>query len=232
MNQKPLLQSLKAANSVDDSALRYATNSTIQFAIKLVALVAIITPACSQLYAQQIYKSVDKNGRVTYSEAPPPPGSGDKLTGESAANPSLPYALQQVVSRYPVTLYTTKDCGPCINARLMLTQRGVPFNERTVSSNEDIDAYKKLNSDNTFPLATIASQQLKGYEAGEWTKYLDAAGYPATSTLPRNYRNAEATSLTPKKIEKEVAEKPTTKPARPADAAPQEPNNNPAGIKF
>ena len=64
MNQKPLLQSLKAANSVDNSALRYATNSTIRFAIKLVALVAIITPASSQLYAQQIYKSVDKNGNV------------------------------------------------------------------------------------------------------------------------------------------------------------------------
>jgi glutaredoxin len=184
-----------------------------------------------------VYKSVDKNGRVTYSETPPLPGSGDKLTGDSAASASLPYALQQVVSRYPVTLYTAADCGPCINARLMLTQRGVPFTERTVSNNEDIAAYKKLNSDNNFPLATIAAQQLKGYEEGEWTKYLDAAGYPKSSTLPRNYRNAEAVSLTPKKAlqmtEKEVAEKPApARVVRPAAAAPQEPNNNPAGIKF
>ena len=190
--------------------------------------------ATGHLYAQQVYKSVDKNGRVTYSEVPPLPGSGDKLTADSAASVSLPYALQQVVSRYPVTLYTTADCGPCINARLMLTQRGVPFTERTVSSNEDIAAYKKLNIDNNFPLATIAAQQLKGYEETEWTKYLDAAGYPKSSTLPRNYKNAEATSLTPKKVvekaEKEVTEKPaSTRAARPA-AAPQEPNNNPAGI--
>jgi glutaredoxin len=207
--------------------------SGVNIAIKLIATMAIITPATSHLYAQQVYKSVDKNGRVTYSEVPPLPSSGDKLTGESAANPSLPYALQQVVSRYPVTLYTTKDCGPCVNARLMLTQRGVPFAERTVSSNEDIDAYKKLNNENTFPLATIASQQLKGYEETEWTKYLDAAGYPKSSLLPRNYRNAEATTLTPKKVaeksEKEVAEKPAI--ARPAPV-PQTPNNNPAGIKF
>jgi glutaredoxin len=208
-------------------------SSILQTAIKLIAVLAVITPATTHLYAQQVYKSVDKNGRVTYSEVPPLPGSGDKLTGESAANPSLPYTLQQVVSRYPVTLYTTKDCGPCVNARLMLTQRGVPFAERTVSSNEDIDAFKKLNSENTFPLATIASQQLKGYQEDEWTKYLDAAGYPKSSTLPRNYRNAEATSLTPKKVvektDKETAEKPVT--ARPAPA-PQAPNNNPAGIKF
>jgi glutaredoxin len=180
-----------------------------------------------------VYKSVDKNGRITYSEVPPLPGSGDKLTADSASSGSLPYALQQVVSRYPVTLYTTADCGPCINARLMLTQRGVPFAERTVSSNEDIDAYKKLNGDTSMPLATIASQQLKGYEETEWTKYLDAAGYPKSSTLPRNYRHSEPVPLTPKKavekVEKAaIPEKPAAKPS----PTTQEPSNNPAGIKF
>ena len=206
-------------------------------AIKLIAALAIIMPATSHLYAQQVYKSVDKNGRVTYSEVPPLPSSGERLAGESAANPTLPYSLQQIVSRYPVTLYTAKDCAPCINARLMLTQRGVPFTERTVSSNEDIDAYKKLNGDTSLPLGTIASQQLKGYEELEWTKYLDAAGYPKSSNLPRNYRNPEATSLTPKKVsektEKEGADKPApARPAQPAAAVPQAPSNNPAGIKF
>ncbi len=210
---------------------------TLQNAIKLIAVLAIIAPATGHLYAQQVYKSVDKNGRVTYSEVPPLPSSGDKLSGESTANPSLPYSLQQIVSRYPVTLYTTADCAPCINARLMLTQRGIPFNERTVSSNEDIEAYKKLNGDTSLPLGTIATQQLKGYEETEWTKYLDAAGYPKSSTLPRNYRNPEPMSLTPKKAvektEKEAADKAApSRPARPAAAAPQAPNNNPAGIKF
>ena len=212
-------------------------HSIAKKAIKLIAIQAIFTLATGHLYAQQVYKSVDKNGRVTYSEVPPLPGSGDKLTADSASSGSLPYALQQVVSRYPVTLYTTAECSPCINARLMLTQRGVPFIERTVSSDDDIAAYKRLNSENNFPLVTIAGQQLKGYEETEWTKYLDAAGYPKSSTLPRNYRNAEATSLTPKKAvekaEKEAADKPApTRAARPAAARPQEPNNNPAGIKF
>jgi glutaredoxin len=205
-------------------------------AINLVAIQAVLMLAAGHLYAQQVYKSVDKNGRVTYSEVPPAPGSENKLTAGSASSGSLPYSLQQIVSRYPVTLYTAADCAPCINARLMLTQRGVPFTERTISSNEDIDAYKKLNGDTSLPLVTIASQQLKGYEETEWTKYLDAAGYPKTSTLPRNYKNAEATSLTPKKVvektEKEVTEKPASaRVARPA-TAPQEPNNNPAGIRF
>jgi glutaredoxin len=216
-----------------NTKLPLSRQNITQIAIKFIATQAVFMLAAGHLYAQQIYKSIDKNGRVTYSEIPPTPGSENKLTGESVQNAALPYALQQVVNRYPVTLYTATDCAPCISARLMLTQRGVPFTERTISSNEDVAAYKKINNDNNFPLATIATQQLKGYEETEWTKYLDAAGYPKTSTLPRNYRHAEATPLTQKKnveqLEKDVAAKPVrnTKPAM-----PQETSNNPAGIKF
>lgn len=205
----------------------------LKFAIHLIATQAIIMPAMSGLHAQQVYKSVDKQGRVTYSEIPPAPSTGDKLIGDAASsNPALSYALQQIVSRYPVTLYTSADCAPCINARLMLTQRGVPFTERTIASNEDIDAYKKLSGDASLPLATIAAQQLKGYDASEWSAYLDAAGYPNTSTLPRNYRNPEPAPLVAvkKTVSKApVAEKPAAVQARPAPAATPD---NPAGIRF
>lgn len=192
-------------------------------------------PATGILYAQQVYKSVDKQGRVTYSEVPPLPGSGDKVVGDGAgSNPALPYALQQIVSRYPVVMYTNANCSPCIEGRILLTQRGVPFTERTISTNEDIDAYKRINVENTFPLLTIASQQINGFEQGEWTKYLDAAGYPKTSTLPRNYSNPAATPL----VAKKAAEKSTTAgaadkpPAVLGRPAPADTSNNPAGIKF
>jgi glutaredoxin len=202
-------------------------------AIIFIALLTVFMITAGHLYAQQVYKSVDKNGRVTYSEVPPLLGSGEKLTGDAASGASLPYALQQVVNRYPVTLYTTADCNPCVSAKLMLTQRGVPFTERSVSSNEDIAAFKKLSGDTSMPLATIATHQLKGYEESEWTKYLDAAGYPKSSVLPRNYRNAEAISLAPKK----PIEKPEkTEDSKPATTKPKSASivnsNNPAGIKF
>jgi glutaredoxin len=220
-----------------NSKLTYFDVLKLNDAIKLIATLALITSASSVLHAQQVYKSIDKQGRVTYSEIPPRPDAAAKLVGESASGPAIPYALQQIVNRFPVTLYTTANCTPCVNARVMLTLRGVPFTERTVASNEDIDAYKQINGDDSLPLGTIASQQLKGYQEEEWTKYLDAAGYPKTSTLPRNYRNPEATSLSPKKAlvkpEKDVAEKPSpTRPAQPAAPAPQESNNNTSGIKF
>lgn len=206
----------------------------LRFVINLIAIQAIIIAATGISYAQQVYKSVDKQGRVTYSEVPPSASSGDKIVGDGAGgsgNASLPYSLQQVVTRYPVTLYTNADCAPCINGRILLTQRGVPFTERSIASNEDIDAFKRLNSDNTLPMLTIATQQIKGYEEGEWTKYLDAAGYPKTSTLPRNYNNPAATPLTVKKVVEKptVVDKPPAVTGRPA---PADTGSNPAGIKF
>ena len=209
----------------------------LQLTINFVAIQAIILPATIGLHAQQVYKSVDKQGRVTYSEVPPSAASGDKIVGDGAgggaSNPALPYALQQVVSRYPVTLYTNADCGPCINGRLLLTQRGVPFTERTIASNEDIEAYKRLNSDNTLPMLTIATQQIKGYEVGEWNKYLDAAGYPPSSSLPRNYNNPAAAPLTVKKVVEKpsVVDKPPAVTGRPAPV-PADTGSNPTGIKF
>jgi glutaredoxin len=216
-----------------NTKLSLSRQSLAQTAIKFIAAQALIMLAAGHLYAQQVYKSVDKNGRITYSEVPPAPGSENKLTAGSAPSGSLPYALQQIVSRYPVTLYTAADCNPCFSAKLMLTQRGIPFTERTVSSNEDIAAFKKLSGDTSMPLATIATQQLKGYEESEWTKYLDAAGYPKSSVLPRNYRNAEAISLAPKKpiekSEKTEDSKPATTKPKPASMVN---SSNPAGIKF
>ncbi len=65
-------------------------SKNLNIAAKIIAVLAIIAPASGLLHAQQVYKSVDKNGRVTYSEVPPLPGPGDKLTGDSAANVALP----------------------------------------------------------------------------------------------------------------------------------------------
>jgi arsenate reductase-like glutaredoxin family protein len=45
-----------------------------------------------------------------------------------------------MASRYPVVLYTGKNCAPCGLAAAYLAGRGIPFTEKTVVSNEDIDA--------------------------------------------------------------------------------------------
>lgn len=207
----------------------------------LLALVLIAGSLFSPLaQAQQVYRIVGPDGKVTFSDQPPPAASAGKVSsanagGGSAAPTGLPFELRQVAGKYPVTLYSGSNCAPCGAARAMLMNRGVPFSERTVNSNEDIKALERLSGDGVLPFATIGSQQLKGFSDVEWTQFLNAAGYPATSVLPPSYRAPAAAPLVsitapPAATNGAPAARAAAAPAAAAPAPPAA--DNPAGIKF
>jgi glutaredoxin len=206
--------------------------------LALTLLAAALYSPLSQ--AQQVYRIVGPDGKVTFSDQPPPAASNAKVNattpggGGGAASAGLPFELRQVASKYPVTLYTGENCGPCGAARNMLTNRGIPFSERTITSNDDIQALQRLSGDASLPFATIGGQQLKGFSDSEWTQFLNAAGYPATSTLPASYRRPAATPLvtvsTPPAATAAGGAAP--RPAAPAPTPVQAPVDNPSGIKF
>ncbi|MEJ8823117.1 glutaredoxin family protein [Variovorax humicola] len=190
----------------------------------------------------QVYRNVDKNGTVSYSDQAPSraaqpaiPRSGTVNEMPDPGSSGLPFELRQVVQRYPVTLYTGDDCPPCSAARWMLTTRGVPFSERTVKTNEDVAALQRLSGQNTLPVVAIGTQQLKGYSDIEWSRYLDAAGYPKSNQLSAGYARPPPQPLVA------VKEAPLPAPRPPATAAVPVPPpaatsgptpDNPAGIKF
>lgn len=192
--------------------------------------------------AQQIHRIVGPDGRITFSDrmplqestvtAPrvkiaPPPASADD---------ALPYELRQIVNRFEVTLYTGANCAPCASARNLLINRGIPFTERSIQSNDDVDALERLSGSNSLPFGTIGKQQLHGFSDAEWTQYLDAAGYPKQSKLPPTYRRPAATALTtpkPAAPASDAESPPAAPPARPPlEATPGPGPSNPAGIRF
>ena len=108
---------------------------------RLAAVALLLGGATVAAMAQ--YKIVGPDGKVTYTDKPPtasaikaPTGTG---SADSASN-GIPYETRQAMAKYPVTLYSTKNCQGCDMARQALRQRGVPFNEFTVSTNADIAA--------------------------------------------------------------------------------------------
>ena len=157
------------------------------------------------LQAQQVFRIVGSDGKVTFSDrapvtaAVPKTGNADGATGVQRdggaatavgpiASASLPYELRQVVQKYPVVLYTADNCAPCGAGRSMLLSRGIPFSEKTVTTAGEAAAMQRISGDTSLPFVTIGSQQLKGYSDTEWSQFLSAAGYPKTSVLPPNYR--------------------------------------------
>ncbi|MEO8020306.1 glutaredoxin family protein [Polaromonas sp.] len=217
---------------------------TLSNAIKFAAVSAAVVLASGTFssisQAQQVYRIVGPDGKVTFSDQPPPAASKAKVTAAGAggaggiSTASLPFELRKVVGQYPVTLYTGANCAPCGSARSMLTTRGIPFAEKTVTTNEDTQALQRISGDASLPFLTIGSQQLKGFSDAEWTQFLDAAGYPKSSILPSSYIQTAATPLV---IVAAPAAAPATAAARPqgpatpaTPAAP--PPSNPAGIRF
>lgn len=198
--------------------------------------------------AQGVYRVVGPDGKVTYSDQPPEssgrsgsqPVVGGPSTSAAAAAGYLPAELRQAMSRYPVTLYTGGDCQPCSMGRNYLNGRGIPYTERTVDSNEDIDALKRIGGSAAVPLLTVGNQHMKGFSEAEWGGYLDAAGYPKTSVLPRNYRRPAPTPLVQSKPVEPVApaKKAAATPAPETDDGPltdipvTPKTTNPAGITF
>jgi len=186
--------------------------------------------------AQSVYRIVGPDGKVTFSDKPPASSEQGKVAGVgvggagAAGNSALPYEIRQVAGKYPVTIYTTKDCGPCDSARGLLTARGVPFTERTVSTPEDASALQRLSGDTSLPFMTLGSQRIRGFSDVEWSQYLDAAGYPKTSVLPASYRNPAATPLV--NVQAAAAAEPKPAPAAEPSAPPPPPGSNPAGIIF
>jgi glutaredoxin len=145
--------------------------------------------------AQTLYKWVDKDGKVHYSDQPPPKEvkkvEQPRLRSGSIDTGDLPFETQQAARNFPVTLYTTPDCvSECANARDLLNRRGIPFSENSVVTVEQGDSFKKaLGTDKLlFPALIVGTQKQIGFEADIWHGLLDVAGYPRTAVPGRTPR--------------------------------------------
>ncbi len=187
--------------------------------------------------ALALYKVVAPDGSVTYTDRPPTAGTGRVTSLNRDATPTtadtgLPIELRQAVAKYPVTLYTTADCGPCDNGRRLLQQRGVPYNERRVSTDEDAQALERLVGGRSVPALSIGPQPLRGFSETDWSTYLDAAGYPRSSRLPKGWPVPEPTPLTERSNVAPTPAAPPPRRAAPEPAPAAEPANASGTLRF
>lgn len=156
--------------------------------IKILAL-TILAALIANASAESMYRWVDKDGRVHYSDQPPQqavkrleekrPGSANTV---ETSGPS--YATQQAQRNFPVTLYVSPDCGaPCKSAQQFLAGRGVPYAEVAVEGEEAVNQFKGLfgGKDVFVPSVTVGTQKMKGFDGGSWNGMLDQAGYPKSA---------------------------------------------------
>ena len=163
---------------------------------------------------QSMFRYIDKNGRVVYTDTAPPPDAKSvqqkKLGGNYIETSEAPYSLQIAQQRNPVTLYSGA-CGPlCEQARALLNRRGVPFREIDPSQPGELQKMKQITGDQQVPVLLVGSGiVLKGFHEEKWQSALDQAAYPKTP-------EARITTLK-READKAAAEKAAGKPAAKAD---------------
>ena len=146
---------------------------------------ALVAPCFAQAQTN-VYRWVDRDGRVQFSDSPPPADARDvtqrRLGGGGDEDAQLPYATQLAKRRNPVTLYTGGDCGDaCVKGRELLERRGIPYTERDAQNNDaDREALKKLVGSLYVPTLVVGEATTKGYDEDLWQAAFDGAGYPKT----------------------------------------------------
>ncbi|HSC23902.1 MAG TPA: glutaredoxin family protein [Casimicrobiaceae bacterium] len=200
-------------------------------ALSLVAIAALAADAA----AQTLYRYVDANGRVVYSDQPPPPSVKDAQTRQLPENvietDPRPLQARQAADHFPVTLYTF-DCDVCREAQALLVKRGIPFQTVIVTEEAGAAKLKAVTGKQSAPVLTIGDKEImQGYNEQRWQAMLDEAGYPRSMpTLPHvparvgaaAQKVASEPAASPQKSELQATPQktPTEAAAAPEDGAP------------
>ncbi len=152
-----------------------------KLAALLLGLSLISTSAVAELY-----KWIGKDGKVNYSDTPPPADAKrvekKRLNDRVSEGDGLGFASQNAMKKYPVFLFAT-DCGdPCDKGKALLAKRGVPHTLKNPEKNiVDGNELKKLVGALEVPALQVGKNGIKGFNESAWHAALDAAGYPRSA---------------------------------------------------
>ncbi len=151
----------------------------------LLLSICLLIVAINNVAAANLFKWIDKEGKVHYGDKPDEgaiKAEQKKFAAPSADGDNLSYGVRKAKQDFPVTIFVASYCGEiCVQARALLNKRGIPFAEKNLLTQEDIDAFKIKTGGEALPTLMIGKTVIKGFEAGQWNSELDIAGYPKTA---------------------------------------------------
>ena len=145
----------------------------------IVAVPVICLSALAQ--APALYKSVSKDGHVTYSDYPPASNQVEKvLTFEYLPRSQLPAATAARLDKLSkgqtarpaaatalsgrVRIYTAVWCGYCRQAKAYLNARGIPYDEYDIETPSGFQAFaQETTSGQGIPLLRVGDRSMRGF---------------------------------------------------------------------
>jgi len=138
---------------------------------------------CANAAQAEVYRWVDKEGKVHYSDNPPDDVKAVKpsLHDNSVSADGDNFEMKRAAQTSPVALYVAVDCSEaCKQAKAFLKKRKIPYAERVLKTDADFAALKGFtgNKEARSPTLLVGRRPIEGFEESEWNAALDLVGYP------------------------------------------------------
>ena len=152
---------------------------TYSFFTLKVALLVLFGSLAQSVAAEELYKWVDKNGRVTYQSSPPPDGAARVEKSEinlgAAEEEAEPVAAFETD---PVKFYTKPECSACDDARTYLEEKEIPFEEVDISENTvEAEKMERNFGHNNVPTMKVGNKSITGFQQQVLDNILKSSGY-------------------------------------------------------
>ncbi len=148
-------------------------------ALRFLLLVMLIAPLPA---VAGVYKWTDTQGRVHYSDSPPPEAKAQqiKVRINSIQGPAVVSTLRDgstAKAKDKVRIYTAVWCGYCRKAKAHLAAKGVPYDEVDVEASERGRSEFAQLGGRGVPVILVGTQRMDGFDASGLDAMLAGAGW-------------------------------------------------------
>jgi glutaredoxin len=129
-------------------------------------LILLLLIASSTTFAGQVFRWVDEQGGVHYTDQPPPPSAKQSIQVKGKGNvvetDKEPYETRLAREKNPVVLYITACGATCDKARAHLERRGIPFTQKDPAKSFDAATeLKQLTGVTEVPVIRVGKTHQK-----------------------------------------------------------------------
>ena len=144
----------------------------------IIALCALL--ASIPVSAQQIHRWVDADGRVQYSDKPPPGVKSRPVEvriNSYSGTPVVSGAPSAGATRPEIRMYATDWCPYCKKAQAYFAQQGIRYAHIDIEKSEAGKAEYQRHGGRGVPLILVGTQRMNGFSEERLAQMLKAVGY-------------------------------------------------------
>lgn len=132
--------------------------------MKLIIIFLFLIP---NILSAEIYKTVDENGRVIFTDKPTAKAEQVEVKVNSVEGPATVSSKNTGSSAKKVVMYSTEWCGVCTKAKAYMQENSISFKEYDIEKNSNANRKFKSLGGKGVPLIVVGGQTMSGFSASK-----------------------------------------------------------------